>query len=297
MNPPFEEEVLQRREGSVIMRDAAGIVAERYLNDSELSSIPHFLKFPVEGPDDWAALKERYRLDDPAREIPAEDAEAARRAAGEGKMVHVSCTGFYGQLRHWMGFENLSLAFYDHPDMVRDMVAHWSELCARQIERLPAEVPIDRVAWWEDMASKNGPFVSPGMFREFLQPGYHRVMTVARKRGCVLGSVDCDGDPHDIVGNWLQEGVNVMLPVEVAAGCDPYAWREEFGPELRLCGGIAKKALVEGGSAIDKELERLRPLLEQGGYIPHLDHLVPPDIPYAHYCQYLEKKRKLIGKA
>lgn len=30
--------------------------------------------------------------------------------------------------------------------------------------------------------------------------------------------------------------------------------------------------------------------------IPHLDHLVPPDIPYSHYCDYLDKKRELIGK-
>jgi len=81
----------------------------------------------------------------------------------------------------------------------------------------------------------------------------------------------------------------------VAAGVDAYHWRKEFGPELRIRGGIAKQPLVEGGKAIDRELERIRPLLEQGGYIPHLDHLVPPDIPYSHYCDYLDKKRKLIG--
>ena len=73
-------------------------------------------------------------------------------------------------------------------------------------------------------------------------------------------------------------------------------WCNEFGIELSFRGGIAKKALVEGGKAIDRELERIQPLLEQGGYIPHLDHLVPPDTPYSHYCEYLEKKRKLISK-
>jgi len=107
--------------------------------------------------------------------------------------------------------------------------------------------------------------------------------------------VDCDGDPHDIVANWLEEGVNIMFPLEVQAGVDPYAWREEFGMDLRFRGGIAKRPLVEGGAAIDRELDRIRPLLEQGGFIPHLDHLVPPDIPYDHYCDYLDKKRGLIG--
>ncbi len=108
--------------------------------------------------------------------------------------------------------------------------------------------------------------------------------------------MDCDGNPHAIVGNWLEEGVNIMFPLEVAAGVDPYAWRREFGEGLLLKGGIAKAPLVEGGSAVDRELERIRPLYEQGGYMPHLDHLVPPDIPLKHYCQYLEKKRRLIGR-
>ena len=146
------------------------------------------------------------------------------------------------------------------------------------------------------MAGKNGPLVSPTTFREFLQPGYHRVMEAARRRGCELSHVDCDGNPHDIVANWLEEGVNVMFPLERQAGVDPAAWRKEFGPELRLRGGINKYALVEGGSAVDRELERVRPLIEQGGYIPHLDHLVPPDVPYSHYLEYLEKKRELIGR-
>jgi hypothetical protein len=87
------------------------------------------------------------------------------------------------------------------------------------------------------MAGRNGPLVSPGLFREFLQPGYQRVMAPAKERGCVLGMVDCDGDPHDIVANWLEEGVNIMFPLEVQAGVDPYASREEFGMDLRLRGG------------------------------------------------------------
>jgi len=296
MNPVFEEEVIERKAGSVILRDSGGVVAERYQNDVDDSSIPHFLSFPVKTPADWAEMKARYRFDDPGRLIPESEFAAVRQVMGE-KMVSVWCTGFYGQLRNWMGMEALSYAFYDYPEMVHDMVEHWAELCARQIERLAADIPIDQVSWWEDMASKNGPLVSPGVFREFLQPGYHRVMEAARRRGCVLGIVDCDGNPHDIVGNWLEEGVNIMFPLEVAAGVDPYAWRREFGRELRVKGGIAKAPLVEGGAAIDRELERIRPLLEQGGCIPHLDHLVPPDISFRNYCTYLEKKRRLIGRA
>jgi uroporphyrinogen decarboxylase len=296
MNPCFKEEVLEVKEnGHVVLRDGSGVVAERYQNESDDSSIPHYLRFPVETPDDWKAMKERFRFDDPERVIPAKDIEEVRRQQGT-KAVHVFICGFYGQLRNWMGMENLSYAFFEHPAMIHDMVEHWAELAARQLEALPPDIRIDHFFWWEDMASKNGPLVGPAMFREFLQPGYHRVMQEARRRGCVLGTVDCDGNPHDIVANWLEEGVNVMFPLEVAAGVDPFAWRREFGRELRIKGAIGKEPLVQGGKAIDRELERIKPLLDQGGFIPHLDHLVPPDISFKNYCDYLEKKRKLIGK-
>ena len=129
-----------------------------------------------------------------------------------------------------------------------------------------------------------------------LQKCLHRFLEIFRIGGCVLGQVDCDGNPHVIVANWIEEGVNIMFPIEVGAGADPAAWRQEFGKDVLLRGGIRKHAVAEGGAAIDAELERMRPLLEQGGCIPHLDHLVPPDVSYANYCTYLEKKRALIGR-
>lgn len=242
-------------------------------------------------------MKERYRIDDPVRKIRTEDLERARKHAAEGAMITIGCPGPYGMLRAWMGFENLSLAFYEYPEMIHDMVNHMTELVLHQLRQIPLDIPIDHSSWWEDMASKNGPFVGPKMFREFLQPQYHRIQEELKKHGVTLGIVDCDGNPHDIVGNWLEEGVNIMFPAEVAAGCDMYAWRKEFGKELRIRGGIGKAPLVEGGRAIDRELERIKPMLDQGGYIPHLDHLVPPDISFKNYMEYLEKKRKLIGKA
>jgi len=296
MLPPFEQQIIEKRSKSVIVRDANGVIAEKYTDDRDEASIPHFIKFPVQGPAGWASLKERYRPDHPGRVIPREDIDRIRSGAAAGKMAAVFLTGPYGQLRDWMGFEAVSLAFYDYPAMIRQMMDHMAELTVGQIRRLPADLPIDYVCWWEDMAGKNGPFVSPAMFREFLQPFYRTVMSELRKHGCVLGLVDCDGNPTDLVGNWLQEGVNIMFPLEVAAGVDPFLWRRRYGREVRMRGAIAKTPLMEGGAAIDRELERIKPLLEQGGFIPHLDHLVPPNIPYSNYRVYLDKKRKLIGK-
>jgi hypothetical protein len=77
------------------MHGRDGIVAERYLNDSDNSSIPHFISFPVTTPDDWAHVKERYRLDDPIRTAGADRIAAARKAEAEGKSIQIHVCGFY----------------------------------------------------------------------------------------------------------------------------------------------------------------------------------------------------------
>ena len=55
--------------------------------------------------------------------------------------------------------------------------------------------------------------------------------------------------------------------------------------------------IAKGKQAIEKELyAKIPPLLEQGGYIPFLDHSIPPDISYRNFTDYMELKLKLMGR-
>ena len=65
---------------------------------------------------------------------------------------------------------------------------------------------------------------------------------------------------------------------------------------MPMRGCVDKRALIAGKQEIDREMERLRPLFEGGGLIPHTDHLVPPDVSWENYCYYRERKCALIGK-
>jgi len=192
MDPVFEHEILERREGSVIQRDAGGVVAECFDGTTEESSIPHYISFPVEKPEDWAEMKFRYDPSSPSRIVSQETIDLARTKAAEGCYNTIFFCGPYAFLRGLMGFMNVSTAFYEFPDMIHDMLDTWTALCVGQIEQL-GDTPIDHVNWWEDMASKNGPFVSPDMFREFIQPSYRAIMV--RMAGGVR-----DGTPHSRCG-------------------------------------------------------------------------------------------------
>jgi uroporphyrinogen decarboxylase len=63
--------------------------------------------------------------------------------------------------------------------------------------------------------------------------------------------------------------------------------RQEFGPDLRLIGGIDLDALRQDKEAIRREVEeKLPPLLGDGGYVPLADGRVREDVPYENYLYY-----------
>jgi uroporphyrinogen decarboxylase len=301
MLPAFEPEVLEETASHRIERRPDGTILEVPLDGH--STIPRFIEFPVKNRDDFEAMKERHDLDEPARYPKAEDLPAIReRYASRDGLASVGCGGFYGWLRGWMGVENTSMVFYDDPDLVHEMFDWMADYVIEGIRRTAemlgiADLALDVGVWWEDMCYRGGPLISPSMFREFELPRYQRVTGFLREEfGTDLNYVDCDGNVNELAGLFLEGGVNILFPVEIAAGTDPDALRERHGRDLMFLGAVNKRELMKDRTAIDAELERLRPLLDDGGFIPHVDHRCPPDVPLDNYRYYREQKQRLIGK-
>ena len=76
--------------------------------------------------------------------------------------------------------------------------------------------------------------------------------------------------------------------LEQQAGMDPIKLRAKYGKDLLLIGGIAKEALIGGPKLMDAEIERLMPLIIQGGFIPAIDDMIPPEVPFEYYVHYVK---------
>lgn len=150
---------------------------------------------------------------------------------------------------------------------------------------------------WEDMCYRAGPLLAPTVFKQVLVPAYRRITSHLLKYGVDVVHVDCDGDISLLLPLWLEAGVNTMFPIEVGVwNADPVRYRKEYGRDLLMIGGVGKQLLASNNDQITREVERLAPLVEEGGFIPTPDHRVPPDVSLTNYVHYLKEARRVWGK-
>jgi len=136
--------------------------------------------------------------------------------------------------------------------------------------------------------------INPEVFREKVGPHYKRITDLLHSHGVHIVSLDCDGKIDALVPIWLENGVNTMFPIEVGvwdASIRP--WREKYGRGLLGVGGMDKRVFARDYAAVDAEVERLKPLIELGGYIPCPDHRIPADGKWENIQYYCERMRSL----
>ena len=293
--PPFESKYLGVEDGVAVHLDGDGVKFARIAEGQ--STIPHYLDYPVKSRRDWEErYKPRLNPDTPGR-FPDPDWDAVKRSFdASGKPVCLYLDSYIGYLRNLMGFEAFSMLPYDDLDLFEEMVETLTVLKERLLDRLAGKIQVDMVHYWEDICYNAGPIVQPKAFHDIVVPRMKRVNDRLRDEfGCRFFSLDCDGNFLALLDGWLEAGVNILMPCEVDAGMDILMLQERYGDRCGFHGGIQKKALAEGKDAIDRELRRVLPAVRRGGYIPHLDHACPANVPLENYRHYMKMKREILG--
>lgn len=290
--PVFSQGIIEEKEETVISRNSFGVVIER-LKRGE--TIPKYLEFPVKDMHDWELLKaERLKPDNPAR-FP-DGWEEISKKYNEGDYVNQLGDypyGLFGTARELMGVENLLIAFYDQPDLIKDMMDYLTDFWISIYEKVCRNIRIDCLHIWEDMSGKHGSLISPKMIREFMLPNYKKIKNFAVQHDIPFIMLDTDGNCDELIPLFMEGGINLLIPFEVAAGSDVVKYRDQY-PGLGILGGIDKQEIAKGKEFIDRELLRIEPLLKMKGYFPALDHLIHPEISWKDFCYYSEKLKEMI---
>jgi uroporphyrinogen decarboxylase len=285
--PLFEYRVLEEHGDVIVAQDERGHIRRDKKGQASISNI---VKPLVADWKDWERVKaERLQLSLKGR-LPANWPELREKLRNRDFVLaiggHSALAGFYHPTRYLMGAEGLLYSFYDQPDLVKNIMNHFTDLQVFLFDQVLSQIDVDLGFACEDLGYKTGPFISPAMFREFVLPCYKKLTGVLRDHGVRIMIVDSDGDNWKLIPLFVEGGVTGMGPMEVAAGMDVVELRKAF-PRLQMIGGIDKRKIAAGRAAINAELAAKVPdVLSTGGYIPCCDHGIPPDVSWENFCYY-----------
>ncbi|MBD3242270.1 MAG: hypothetical protein GF331_16880 [Chitinivibrionales bacterium] len=298
-------------------RDSWGTVTEWPKDLTQADGRHRTVRNAITSPDDWQGIRSHFDPTDPHRYPGGEelvtwkhgllyppapvgcctwsyDTIDTLRRTGR-RLTQLNAPSQVGDLKEFLGFEYLCSCMYLDPELLANINTVRADCVVGVLERiLPRAVP-DILHFWEDIGFNNGPMLQPEMMDTLAVPYYRRIIDTYRSHGGEIVSVDSDGDIRLLMPYWLKAGVNHFWPMEVKANMDVVALRKEYGHSFSMRGGVSKYALLEGREAIDRELDRIAPVVQEGGYIPMLDHQIPVGVSFDNFSYYIEQKEKLLG--
>lgn len=311
MVPTFEVKILSKDERYVTLRDEYGVTKKMLRDDFDrsqglkgnagaMSGMSQWLDFPVKDLRTWKEIYEsRFRSDNLAARLPEDWLTGGRERQIELARTRwveyfvFPLVGFFGPIREMMGLEGLIFAMADDPQLVhvivRDLGTYWLE-CFSQVLR--DGVRLDMFCFFEDMCATKGPLIGPEMFREFIAPGYKRVIGGLREMGVKQFFTDSDGNLRPLLDELVACGITSIGPCEVNSGMEADQLRRDW-PTLTLQGGIDKRAMTKGLAEIDAEVEkRYRTAWQLGRYLPTPDHGIPPDVSWRNICHFARRAKE-----
>ncbi|MBN1882191.1 MAG: hypothetical protein JW885_08475 [Deltaproteobacteria bacterium] len=289
--PIFEETVIEVTDKYIIKTDVGGNTV-KVMADGR-STIPQYLDHPVKTLKDFEALKWRLDPETPERYTEFLDPMCALAASyGDDTYTCAHQCGLFATWRLLMGLVGTSIAMRRDPQLLHAIAEHWVHLNEVAIKKVREKAVIDWVFFFEDMSYRNGPMISPRAFEGFMTPYYSRLMRSLRAdTDITVFCADSDGDVSQLIPLFIEAGINMMLPFEVSAGMDVRKVREAY-PDLVILGGLDKMALFGDETDIRAEVEERVPwMLRWGGYIPSLDHNVPPEVSLENFERLLDLVR------
>ena len=275
-SPRYEKRIIEKNDRYTIETTRWGQTQKRF---SVLDSTPEPLSFYYDTPPKWEEAKARmlaYHEDRIPWRLLEENYEAWKKK------------GYFLQLGFWFGFdvthahmigtENMLISMYDEPEWVEDMFKTYLDTSIDLAQRiLDAGYEFDGIKWPDDMGYKGTTFFSPTLYRELLKPYHKRAVDWAHERGMVATLHSC-GYIEPLIPDLVEIGVDMLNPLEIKAGMDPFKLKALYGDKLAFHGGINAQ-LWDNIELVKAEMERIIPVMKEGGgYVFASDHSIPNSV-------------------
>lgn len=155
----------------------------------------------------------------------------------------------------------------DDPDGVKEEARKMADSAIEHNKRL-REAGIDSFILCSDYCFNNGPFLSPAMFEEFIQPYLAEIIAAIRADGA-YAIKHTDGNIMPILDQLVECRPHALHSLDPMAGVDIREVKARVGNQVALCGNVHCAHLQTGTD--EEVLESCRYAMENGkpggGYI------------------------------
>ncbi len=217
--------------------------------------------------------------------------EDAAAALPEGmKIIFLGPGGVLENVMWLMGYQPMSYAMADDPDLVEAMFARIGELLVGVFEAVAGHEAVGALWLGDDMGHKTQTLISPEALRRWVFPWQRRLAQIAHARGKPFLLHAC-GNLEAVMEDLIEEvGVDakhsfedVIEPAEEA--------KRRWGDRIAILGGVDVDVLARGTP--ERVRERTRGLLEAcmpgGGYALGSGNTVANYVPVGNYLAMLEE--------
>jgi len=178
-HPQYDYQVINDDGEKRTVRNHQGIT---YIEKPGHSTIPMYTDYPVKTFDDWIEIKNQRLNPNCPERFPKNwpDIVADLKSRDVAVQIGSFPYGLFGMARDLMGVEALLINFYDEPELIRDIMDYLTDFWLEIYKKVLEDIQIDHIHIWEDMSGKQGPLISPAMFREFMTPNYKKIVAFAK---------------------------------------------------------------------------------------------------------------------
>lgn len=286
-----EPEIVDESDEWVLHRDGNGAVLRWWKHKM---GTPQHVEYTIITPQAWAAAKPRL--------VPSRDRVRwhewwpyYRRARAADRFVCFCSVEPFEIVKDVLGHEVMLMAMISDPDWLHDVFDTYTTMAIDLFRMTEAEgLTCDGAFIYGDIAYRNGPFMSPDHYREFLQP-YHKRFFDEFARRAMPVIYHSDGDIRLVIDDLMAAGVTAIQPMENSAGMDVRELAPRFGDRLSFVGNIdVKVMLTNDRDLVTQEVDaKLSAAMPYAGYIYHSDHSVPPGISLETYQTVLDEVRRI----
>lgn len=226
-------------------------------------------------------------MNDPTR--VAHVAQVARELAEENHYAIIATPWLLFPFERAFAMQGMDRFLYNlaaEPEFAEALLLKIAELCKTLMGHFLRELGenVDIIKIGDDLGTQDRLMISPRMYRRILKPIHADYIAFIKERTQAKVFFHTDGDVFDLLDDFVEIGVDILNPIQTAAGkmANLAELKQRYGNNLVFCGAIDTQRILPYGTPeeVRQEVRRvIETLTPGGGYMVASVHTIMDEVP------------------